>query len=85
MRLSVQEPTVRLEVYDLGNLGLKGAVTSWVLAGVCTPRPLAPVRSRQPTPRPHRVQPSVLAAVVTNRHKHKIQSMRAFCKVLSGS
>ena len=31
-------------------------VTSWVLAGVCTPRPLAPVRSRQPTPRPPEVQ-----------------------------
>ena len=29
-------------------------VTSWVLVGVCTPRPLAPVRSRQPTPRPPR-------------------------------
>ena len=27
-------------------------VTSWVNAGVCTARPHAPVRSRQPTPRP---------------------------------
>ena len=37
-------------------LGFRGVVTSWVPAGVCTPRTLAPVRSRHPTPRPPRVQ-----------------------------